>query len=119
MSKNKKFSKILAITAVAGTAVAAAVAYFHKNGTSKLAKQGSADDFEDEGFLDDDFDFPEPEDTPNGNREYFSINSTPSETDDEADKPAATADDEADKAETASEDEAKEELDEKINEDLN
>lgn len=71
---NKKFSKFLAFAAIAGTAIAAGIAYFkHKNNSEYL--DDDLDDFDDD-FDDDDFDFPLP--TENGDnsvkREYVPLN---------------------------------------------
>lgn len=75
MAKKNKFGKVLAVTAIVGTATAAVVAYLHRSGMFKTCKS-MCDDFdsdEDMGFLDEDFEFPE-EDEDSATREYITIN---------------------------------------------
>lgn len=67
MSKKNKFGKVIAVTAIIGTATAAIVAYLHKSGSLKVGN-----DIDDDEFLDEDFEFPEDEE--NASREYITIN---------------------------------------------
>lgn len=88
MSKKNKFGKVIAVTAIIGTAAAAIATYLHKSGTLKACKSTDDDslDIYDDEFLDEDFDFPEEE---GSSREYITINKSEAVKEEAEDKPVS------------------------------